>query len=177
MATKKILGIDLDGTLTKSIEEFLSPNMKARFIKLYNKLAVGKMNKVEEKVVKKGMKFYFNRKWKNISNIKLIDENIPEYLKELSKKYEIKIITSTYGDIQNVYSWLLLNNMNYDIINVKPDKKKDYCDILIEDRIDVLNFLPENKKGILFTNNREYIQNKKNIVALNTWKEIFEYLI
>lgn len=173
---KKVLGVDVDGVITKSLEDVLPPLMKERFRTVYERVGRHKVGKIQECVVKKGMSFYFNYKWNNLEKVKLSDKLIPVYLEKLSETYEIKIITSTYGNIEKVKTWLLQNKINYPVLHVPAYEKLKYCDILIDDRYDVLASLKHNQLGILYA--KQNIENKKsNIVVISSWKEIYNFLL
>jgi uncharacterized HAD superfamily protein len=169
------LGIDVDGVLSKSLESSFSTSQKELLRKMYNKVATE--NGVFEKIIKFAMGTYFNYKWANWKKVKLYDENIPFYVKTLSQKYKIVIITSTYGNTENIKRWLKLKNIMYsEFWHVSPSDKHKHCDILIDDRIDILKTLSKKQTGILFSTRKEIeLPLNKNILVMKNWGEIYNY--
>ncbi len=144
-----ILGIDLDGVLTETLQG-------NRFNNLYNKTRIEKNNNIKYKIANKVMKTYFNIKWRNWEKIKIKESEIPEILDQIINKYSIKIniITSSFGKEEYIRSWLKENKINYnELVFSNPTDKYKYCDILIDDRIEnIIPAVKNNKFGILYSN-------------------------
>ncbi|MFH7835830.1 MAG: hypothetical protein QXL51_04460 [Candidatus Aenigmatarchaeota archaeon] len=168
-----ILGIDLDGTLAKSLEDILTAKQKEKFRKLYNWVRIHQPKSLQGKIMTFILSHYFNYKWKNWKSIKLADNNIPSILANLIKTHNINIITSSYGKEEYIKNWLAKNNISYtNLIFASPIEKWKYCDILIDDRFDVIMAAVLNGKvGILYTKSN-YKLNYKNYYVAKTWNEI-----
>ncbi len=171
----KILGVDVDGVLTNSLESYLPSNVKEKFRKIYASFISNDNINSKGKVVMKLIKSYFNHKWSKWEKIKLIDADIPSYLDKLSKKYEIIIITATFGDVENVKKWLKLNKINYPLIKVPASEKWKYCNIMIDDRIDVLNKFGHGQTKILFSKDKN--EKIENGFVFSNWKEMKDFLL
>ncbi|MEM3860161.1 MAG: hypothetical protein QW478_12290, partial [Candidatus Micrarchaeaceae archaeon] len=134
-----IIGIDLDGTLSKSLEDILTTKQKEEFRKFYNWVRIHQPKSFQGKIMTFLLSHYFNYKWKKWKNIKLADNNIPSILADLSKKHNINIITSSYGKEEYIKNWLEQNKIPYTkLIFTSPIEKWKYCDVLIDDRFDVI---------------------------------------
>lgn len=175
-----ILGIDVDGTLAQSINSNLSTSMKQKMIKIYNQINFGEKYGIKIDVLRKLMVLYFNIKWKNWKNLKPIDPDISQIIKKLSEKFYIRIITSSPGNIENVKNWLLYNKIYYDeFIKTESGNKYNYCDILIDDRVEVVETMNSpDKLGILFDSSESANLNEGiSVIVCKSWKEIYEILV
>ncbi len=151
-----IIGIDLDGTLAKSLEENLTASQKEYFRNIYTNIKQKEPKKIQGIIMTKILKTYFNIKWKNWQNIELVEKDIPEILKEIAGNKmsfpKINIVTSSYGKKEFIEKWLIKNNIVFtNLIFADPIIKYKYADILIDDRVDiVLNAVKHGKFGILY---------------------------
>ena len=134
-----IVGIDLDGTLSESIENVLPASQLERFRRLYNKFRVREPRSLQGRAMGFAMREFFDYKWRHWERVKLLSDDIPEIIKSLSKVAKILIITSTFGKREYIENWLRSNKIVYDsLIFATPNEKWRYCDILIDDRLDVI---------------------------------------
>ena len=183
-----IIGIDLDGTLAKSLEETFTSSQKEYFRKLYSKVKEKQPKKIQGIIMTTILKIYFNIKWKNWKNIQMTESNIPEILTEISGKKmlfpKINIVTSSYGKKEFIEKWLNKNNITFsNLIFTEPFNKYKYADILIDDRPDIiLNAIKHSKIGILYSDedfNAENLltdEEKERFYVSNSWGQIKEII-
>lgn len=166
------IGIDLDGTLSESIENILTPSQLEKFRTIYNKFRAKEPNKLQGKVMLFTISKIFNYKWKHWKNVNLLSDDIPEIVSELSKMAKILIITSTFGKKEYIESWLKNNGVVYDdVIFSPPSEKWKYCDIIIDDRIVVVKeAVKHGKIGILLYGGKN--KDNENMIVAKNWKEI-----
>lgn len=181
------IGIDLDGTLAKSLEEIFSSRQKEYFRNLYLKIKAKQPKKIQGIIMTTILKTYFNIKWKNWENIKMTEDDIPAILNEISKKMlfpKINIVTSSYGKKEFIEKWLNKNNITFsNLIFTEPFNKYKYADILIDDRPDIiLNAIKHGKIGILYSDedfNAENLltdEEKERFYVSNSWGQIKEII-
>ena len=181
-----IIGIDLDGTLAKSLEENLTASQKEYFRNIYTNIKKKETKKIQGIIMTKILKTYFNIKWKNWQNIEMVENDIPEILKEIAGNKmsfpKINIVTSSYGKKEFIEKWLIKNNIVFtNLIFADPIIKYKYADILIDDRVDiVLNAVKHGKFGILYCKPFEdfverfptYLNDYHNLLTDNRiWKQ------
>lgn len=183
-----IIGIDLDGTLAKSLEETFTSTQKEYFRKLYSKVKEKQPKKIQGIIMTTILKIYFNIKWKNWKNIQMTENNIPEILKEISGKKmffpKINIVTSSYGKKEFIEQWLSKNNIVFtNLIFTEPLNKYKYADVLIDDRPDIiLNAIKHGKIGILYSTDSFNAENllsdeeKERFYIAPSWENIKEIL-
>lgn len=169
------IGIDLDGTLSESIENTLSASQIEKFRKLYNKFRVKEPKSLQGKAMEFAMRKFFDYKWRHWENVKLLSDDIPQAIEDLSKIAKILIITSTFGKKEYIENWLEANGIVYDgIIFASPNEKWKYCDMLIDDRLDVIREATKrNKIGILISE-KEKTNYGENIIMANNWEDVVE---
>lgn len=180
---EKVLGIDLDGTLADTIDEWLylyNKDNKSNYKKsIMNIFGIDKVIPIEKSTVK----YYFEKSWENWRDVKVVDKDEVKVIKKLSSKYKIRIVTATYGKSEHIKKWLDENEIYYDeIVRCHSSNKFKYCDILIDDKIEETNIVAMNGKiGILIEQpwSRAYkdepINDKVKIVS--NWGSILNLLM
>jgi 5'(3')-deoxyribonucleotidase len=181
---KRILGIDVDGTIVDTMEKWLD-FYKNEFNSEASKedLFIYNVSRIFPFVDYDKMREYFERAFENIDDLKLLisKDNIRE-LNSLSKKFDIYIITSTFSNINQVKKLLDVNNIKYkSFIFVKDsDEKYKYCDILIDDKAKTIkSVVMHNKIGILYLQNWSKSELDEKIISTYTcknWNEILSVL-
>ncbi len=178
---KLILGIDIDGTLADTIGRVLKfYNSEHEFqaskedIKLYG------IERVLPGLNKEKVKEYFENSWSRWNEIEPVDSSAPEIIRKLSDLYNIRIITATFGNTDNVKRWLEYNNISYmDFVHCDSSEKYKYCNVMVDDRASCINAVAEHGgKGILM----EQRWNKadpneeinKNVVIAKNWNQVYE---
>jgi uncharacterized HAD superfamily protein len=172
-----VIGIDLDGTLSESIENILSPSQLEKFRTLYNEFRIKEPQKIQGRIMGFAIRAFFDYKWRNWKKVKLLEEDIPDIVMELSKFAKIVIITSTSGKKEYIEKWLAYHNIFYDdIIFANPPDKWKYCDILIDDRMDVINeAVKHGCYGILLSKKEKKVRSS-NFSVVNNWREVKDVL-
>ncbi len=167
------IGIDLDGTLSESIENILTPSQLERFRKLYNKFRVKEPISLQGRVMGFAMREFFDYKWRHWEKVKPLSKDIPEIIKRLSKMAKIVIITSTFGKREYIERWLEYNDIFYDdIIFANPPDKWKYCDILVDDRLDVIEEAVKHGCYGILLSKKEQPFYKNNFAVANNWKDV-----
>ncbi len=184
MENKPILGIDIDGTLADTMEQWLSYYRKEFDVVVSKEdIIVYNMSMVFPGITYDKMKEYFERAWKSweeILPVPTTDEI--NKINSLSRKYRVEIVTSTWGEIGNIKKWLEKYNIKYHaLIFVKnPDEKPNYCDILIDDKEgNIEKMVKNNKDGILLLQpwSMDNVVNKPKVKKVaESWSEIFKFL-
>lgn len=177
-----VLGIDLDGTLADTFSEWFylynrdnNTNYDKSMLKVFS---INSVIPIDKPIIQS----YFKRAWENWDHIKLADEDEVKVIKELSKKYKIKIITATCGESDYIKRWLDENEIYYDeIIKSHSSDKFNHCDILIDDKIKTTNIVAmKGKTGILIKRpwSREYEDEPINdsVKIVDNWKSIQDLL-
>ena len=188
------IGIDIDNTLTDVQSEL---NMAAyNYAKRLGK-NIDEKNLLEDinndsNFYKEKFKFSYDELKYFLKDIQeeIINKAIPrdgvvEVINKLrSKGNEIYIITARANEFHdNPYKlskdWLDKNNIIYDKLIVNAIQKANICieeniDIFIDDQLH--NCIAISNKGIKTIRISKDIQDYKNIVTLENWKSIYEYI-
>jgi uncharacterized HAD superfamily protein len=181
---KKILALDVDGTLADTLSAWL---------KLYNKDEHAKHTKEEIieyelihvfNVSYDKMKQYFIECWKHWWDIPMEDKNIPKYVRKIREKYFVIILTSSWGELDLIKTWLEKNKIEYDgLFYLKdPHKKYLFCDILVDDKLLNLNYASiHGKIGIEkwqpWSKSNENEIPGKSVTIFKSWKRIYKHLM
>lgn len=172
------IGIDLDGTLSESIENILSPSELEKFRGIYNKIRIREPKIIRGRIIGFVIHKFFDYKWKHWKKVKMLSDDIPEIIEKLSKITKILIITSTSGKREYVENWLKNNRIIYDdIIFAPPNEKWKYCDILVDDRFDVI--FEAVKSGIIgiLLSKKEKANHNGSLIIANSWEDIFKIIV
>ncbi|MGC8651950.1 MAG: hypothetical protein ACP5UH_01720 [Candidatus Micrarchaeia archaeon] len=167
-----IIGIDLDGVLSRSWETVFTPYHSET---LYNKIR-GSPGSTRKRIADLVVDELFKEKWENWRGIHLLDNSIPEILRKFSTFARIEIVTSTSGKEANIKKWLKANGIPYNsIIYSPPNDKWRHCDILIDNRSDVINeAVKHGKIGILLSKKNEFYGRAGNLFFARDWNEVYE---
>ncbi|MEM4115156.1 MAG: hypothetical protein QXP59_04020 [Saccharolobus sp.] len=181
----KVLGIDVDGTLSDTMGKWLEFYKRDYDVEVSKEdMFLYNFSQIFPFVDMKIMRKYFEEVWDNWKDIDAIisEDDITE-LNKLHKKFRIEIITSSWGNLENVKNWLELHKINYNsLIYVKESLEKyKYCDILVDDKEKtVAEMLKHGKNGILLkqpwnfdTLNRHI---PKEMKVCNSWSEVINVL-
>lgn len=168
-----VIGIDLDGTLSDSIENILPASQLERFRKLYNKFRVKEPQSIQGRTMRFAMREFFDYKWRHWERVKLLSDDIPEITEDLSKVARISIITSTFGKKEYIENWLNGNGIIYDnIVFASPNEKWKYCDILIDDRLDVILEAVKNGAIGILLSEKEKAKHNSNLIVAHSWEDV-----
>lgn len=180
--------IDMDDVICKGgflaiVNEFLGTSYKEDDIKTYYIQDIIPKARYEE-----WQTFFEN---KNVYDYSKLLPNVYEVLKALSKKYELYIVTKyIFRENKEKSGNHLKNKFNY-LIKVlpfiKPEQyiftsRKDIinCEIKIDDKL--INLEGNAEKKLLFTayhnkNIKDEELKEKNVIRVNSWKEIEDILM
>ncbi len=175
------IGVDIDGVILATQEKFCEE---------YNKMNYD-VRTIEDF---KGWDFYEDwgvvreycmNLYKHIflMYIPLIDKNIPQYLEQLNKKYNVDIVTARPMSSMSIWKQLkkvgIEMNTHYRLIKLSGEKYSLNYDYLIDDNPNLAIKITErrlNQKLLLFTQNwnKELICNG-SIVRIDNWEEIMRF--
>ncbi|MGC8572110.1 MAG: 5' nucleotidase, NT5C type [Candidatus Micrarchaeia archaeon] len=187
------MSVDLDGTLAdimSRVNELRSEDLKNNNIKIIRKEDITaydlKKTTPYKDISYEQINEYMKKAWMDPSNIKLEYNKIPEILKNLHNYYEIYIVTATIAEDDKIKEWLACNDIVYDkLIHLdKQCKKAEHiAQIHIDDCSELVSIIPSDKTLILLSqpwnknNIGELLKEHKNVVYLENWKEVENYLI
>ncbi len=178
------LGIDVDGTLVDTMSKWLDLYRKEFNVEVSKEdLILYDLSKIFPFVTKEKMREYFEKAFENIDDIQLlISQKQINELNKLKRKYDIYIITSSWGDINKIKILLDQHGIFYDALIYVPnsEEKYKYCDILIDDKAqNVKNMLKHNKIGILYKqpwSKMSFGERLKASYVCENWDEILQVL-
>lgn len=180
---KPVLGIDVDGTLTKTMEVFLD-RIKYDYGVSVTKEKITDYDLTKTiPLTKEQMHKAWGDVWETPEKIELYDEHVPSVLRILKTKFEIHIVTATNARHENLVSWLSDKKIPYDKIqrfDRQADKIKSKVDVHIDDNFEAVDmFVKENKKAILVSQpwnlkNHSAVNEQKLASTIKSWKEIEE---
>jgi uncharacterized HAD superfamily protein len=179
---RKPIGIDIDGTLANTIENWIGLvsreygiNISINDITRYDLeditgLSTDTISEIYKKV------------WSNYKEIKPASKSIPKVLKELKTEYKIEIITASVGSSENIKSWLSLNDIYYDSFahyNSNEEKLNAKADIFIDDNPDlIINYAKMGKKAILIKHpwNENCNAEEYGVEIAKDWDDVYRLL-
>lgn len=179
------VGIDVDGTLSDTMEQWLK-YYKEEYNVVVSKedLFLYDFSRIFPFVNKEVMRKYFEKVWDNWKDIKLIDKKVIPNINIIGNFYNVNIITSTWGNLNNVKKWLKENNIYFNKVKYVKNsiEKVNYCDILVDDSLsNITQMVNNNKIGILLKQpwNKRNLSDKirKNILVAEDWQQVLEYLL
>ncbi len=184
MKDKPILGIDVDGTLSDTMQRWIYFYKKDFNVEVSeDDLFIYDFSKIFPFVDEKIMRKYFEMSWEDWKNIKVIDSFGIKNINMVNDFYNVKIVTSTWGKLENVKKWLKYNKIKFnELVFVEhSEDKKNSCDILIDDSLKNINTMYDaGKLGILLKQawNKKTVTEKikKYILVANNWEEVLELL-
>ncbi len=122
---KKIVGIDIDGTIANTHERWLSIANQMFGINIQkaeiNSYYLDKLFKMERETVNE----IFKKVWHDPDSIKLEHNDIPRVIGNIRNTFEVYILTATIGEDAEVRRWLRTNKISFDgLIHVDRSYKK-----------------------------------------------------
>ncbi len=179
---KKVIGIDIDGTLADSTSAWLAEVERRHNIRATKKELIDYHHEnIFSAVKKEEVREIYTKIWDYPDNIKLEDSQIPSILSRIREKFTIYITTATSGEDSAVRAWLAKNNILYDyFLHFSSHNEKHMAqevNLYIDDYAEVaLKVSSIGKQTILLRQpwNRAFIKENKdpNILVADNWKDI-----
>lgn len=189
------IGIDIDNTITEVQEELnnaayeyairLGKNIKNDTSSFEDIKNNGDTYKKKFQFSYEELKYFLKNIQEEITNRAKPRENAVETIKKLREEgHKIIIITARDSEFHDdpyllTKNWLDKNNIEYDklIVNAREKGtvcKKEKIDVFIDDQLN--NCLEVLKEGIKVVRIANEIYANEDIVSLNNWTKIYEYI-
>lgn len=186
-ATKRTIGIDVDGVLADSVSRWVQEADRRFGVRAAKKDVVQyDLHKLFTSISHEEVVELFRLVWSDYEKIRLEDPAIPSILSRLHNQFRIYIATATSASRRELTKWLEQNGIVYDNLIQLPhhtDKPKlDSVDIYIDDQAEVIEDVARSGRiGILLRQpwNAGLVRDVKDpriIVAYN-WREIEQILL
>lgn len=185
---KKVIALDVDGT----IADLATQIMKIVKERYGVELTMEQMTKYHVEELVPGMtrpEFVdiLRQIWGNYKEIGLVDNQIPQILKDVHADYEIHVVTAAVGTDDQIKDWLRINNITYDkFVHVarQADKQKEGADIYVDDYFEVAKQVAVLDKNVIIIkqpwseiDEQTILSSHNRIVVAQTWIDVRELLL
>lgn len=182
----KYIGIDVDDTITDSTKAVI------RQLKKYG-IGMRKEQRTEfmlhECDALRGVvnpwfeSKLFSDAWRDYRSIRLIDQKIPKYIKNLRRRFDgIVIVTSSSAKTSDIKEFLRISDIEYDGFEHVSMKDKISVPVaaMVDDSLFVANFCSIVKPVVLLNqpwNRQNLYHEKDNILSADNWSIVEELVV
>ncbi len=185
---KKVVSIDLDGTIADTNSYFADVVMEKRGLRVHKSDMVNyQLHTLFEDMSREEAEYIFKGAWsgENWRRVELVEKTVPSVIDDIRKKYVVYICTASKGEGAVIERWLKEKGITYDrfmIAEGHSGKLLNGADVYVDDYSDLAAEIAARGKRVVLLRqpwNSSFAERNNNslISVAKNWADIRRLLL